>query len=81
MDQIPQVAPGKTCSCCRKTLPVQAFGRNRQTPDGLHYYCRFCAAEKQRAWTQRYPEKAKAVRLAYLDRIRKLNGDRDPYAA
>lgn len=70
----------KTCSCCRLPKPLAAFGRNRQTVDGLNYYCRSCAADKQAAWTKANPKKAKASKDKYLDRIRATNALRgDPH--
>ena len=71
----------KTCSSCGENLPLSAFGRNRQAPDGLHYYCKSCAASRQRRWAKANPDKVKAMRADYLQRIRALNQGRDPYAA
>lgn len=71
----------KTCSACGKTQPVVAFGRNRQSLDGLHYYCKACAAARQRQWAKANPEKVREMRAAYLTRVREMNDGRDPYAA
>ena len=32
----------KRCARCRETKPTIEFGSNRNTPDGLHSYCRRC---------------------------------------
>ena len=32
----------KYCSACSETLPVDAFGKNRYYPDGLHSRCKAC---------------------------------------
>lgn len=32
----------KTCSRCKETKPVDDFGSNKSTPDGLSYYCKAC---------------------------------------
>lgn len=33
----------KTCSRCKLTLPLEAFGPDKRAPTGLAYYCRACA--------------------------------------
>lgn len=70
----------KHCSRCGKNLLLNAFGRNRQSLDGLHYYCKQCAAARQREWAKAHPEKVKAMRADYLRRMREQNEGRDPYA-
>jgi hypothetical protein len=70
----------KYCPDCKQTKPITGFGRNRQSPDGLHYYCRECAAERQRRWTERHPDKVRIMRQTYLTKIRSRNDGRDPYA-
>jgi hypothetical protein len=70
----------KRCSCCKNFKPLTEFGRNRQTVDGLNYYCKPCAADKQAAWVEANPAKAKAAKNKYLARIRATNQLRnDPY--
>jgi len=63
----------KTCSCCHKSKPRTEFGKNRQTPDGLMYYCRECASGKQKAFRVSNPESTKASRARYLDKLRARN--------
>lgn len=70
----------KRCPDCKKAKSIKDFGRNRQSPDGLHYYCRECAAERQRQWTALHPEKVRTMRQLYLQKIRTKNDARDPYA-
>jgi hypothetical protein len=60
---------------------VTGFGKNRQSIDGLHYYCKPCAAARQRAWAKAHPDKVRAMRADYLRRVREQNEGRDPYAA
>lgn len=50
-DEETPVTTSKTCSRCKETKPVDQFGKNKSTPDGLSYYCKAC----QKA---RYREKA-----------------------
>lgn len=70
----------KNCSRCNENLPLKNFGRNRQSLDGLHYYCRACAAARQREWAKAHPDKVKEMRAAYLRRMRDQNEGKDPYA-
>lgn len=69
----------KPCPLCKQEKPPTAFGRNRQSVDGLHYYCKVCAAARQRAWAAANPTKVKAMRAAYLQRVRESNAERNPY--
>lgn len=68
----------KHCPRCT-TLPISAFGINRQSPDGLNYYCKGCAAEKQRVWSKANPEKRKQTRQSYIQRTVTANLQRNPY--
>lgn len=58
----------KHCAQCNETLPIEAFGKNRQTKSGIAHWCRGCTAVKKREQTQR----AKA-NGTYSDRIRRQN--------
>ena len=71
--------PDKFCPSCEQSHPRSCFGRNRQSPYGLHYYCKPCAASKQRAWAKAHPEKVRAMRADYLARVYAQNANRDPY--
>lgn len=66
----------KVCSCCKESLPPHAFGSNRSTPDGLMYYCKVCAAKKQKQFRKDNPEKVRAAREKYLDSLRLKNAAR-----
>lgn len=70
----------KKCTSCKVDKQRTEFGRNCQTPDGLHYYCKTCAARRQRAWAKANADKVKQARADYLERIRAANAKRDPYA-
>lgn len=65
--------PNKTCSSCGRDKPISEFGKNRQTPDGLMYYCRTCAADKQRAYRVANPQAAMEAKRRYLDKLRAKN--------
>jgi len=68
----------KTCPTCVEK-PITEFGRNCQSPDGLHYYCKACAALRQKQWRLENPEKARQSRAKYLQQVRALNQQRNPY--
>jgi hypothetical protein len=70
----------KVCTECKVRLPLHAFGRNRQSSDGLHYYCRTCAAKRQQRWAKKNPDKVKEMQQRYLARMHARNAERDPYA-
>lgn len=42
-DQVVASDGMKTCCRCRRELPVSAFHRRSQSPDGYNYYCKDCA--------------------------------------
>ena len=69
----------KHCPSCEETKPVAEFGRNRQSIDGLHYYCRACAAARQREWAKDNPEKVKEMRQRYLRAMHAKNEGVNPY--
>jgi hypothetical protein len=62
----------KTCPGAKPrpahTEPVSAFAADKNRPDGLFVYCRKCAAQKQREWRERNPDKVRAARLKYRTR-------------
>lgn len=66
----------KTCPACDRTLPIEEFGNNRQTPDGLMYYCRSCAADKQREYRKANPDAAAKAKAKYLAKVRARNDAR-----
>jgi hypothetical protein len=69
----------KLCTRCKVTKPVHEYGRNSQAADGLHYYCKTCAAIKQRLWAEHNGEKMKQVRKRYRDKLATQAKNRDPY--
>ena len=36
----------KACSRCKEDKPLSEYGKHRGRKDGLHYYCRQCARDK-----------------------------------
>lgn len=55
----------KTCPRCQKLKPLTSFGSNAAAPDGKAWYCKPCAAEKQREWKMKNPRKVKKWRISY----------------
>lgn len=61
----------KTCTKCRKALPVEQFYRRSNNKTGLHYWCKTCfkenAAVSGVSWRKRNPAKIrdKALRSLY----------------
>lgn len=62
-------ATSKYCPHCTGTLALTAFGVNTQSIDGRHYYCRECAAEKQRLRYYADPAPIRAQKKKYRDKI------------
>lgn len=67
------MATYKTCSSCARRLSVAKFGRNLSAPDGLSWYCRECANEKQREWKAANPKKVRKWQEDYRRRNREKN--------
>lgn len=63
----------KICSCCGHAYPIEEFGKNCQSPDGLAYYTRKHAARKQREFRLANPDSTKAAREKYLAKVRARN--------
>jgi transposase-like protein len=69
----------KKCPDCKDPQPLRAFGRNRASKDGLHYYCKKCAAKRQKKWAKDNPDKVKSMRASYTKKVHDQNAERDPY--
>ena len=50
----------KPCSGCDEVKPVDEFGKNKSTSDGLQDYCRTCSYARTRASRKKNPEKYRA---------------------
>lgn len=69
-DTTANVSDEKVCTCCRRTLSRTNFGINRATKDGLAYYCKPCAREKNRAHRMRDPEAQNRYAATYREKNR-----------
>ena len=41
----------KTCTKCGRILPITEFSKNRQSPDGLQYWCNPCKNKRDYSYT------------------------------
>lgn len=69
----------KTCTFCKHRKPLLDFGRNGSAKDGLHYYCKMCAALKRKAWYELNKPKAITSMRKWKARTKEANQERDPY--
>ena len=65
----------KRCTKCKEVKPLEFFGKQSKSKDGLRYYCKACSNASNKAWRETNPEKGKAASKAW----NKANPDR--YAA
>lgn len=69
----------KTCSRCHESKPLDAFGVDRSTKDGLNRRCRECtnssSREKNQKWRKANPEKrreqSRKYRAAEPEKVRR----------
>lgn len=66
----------KRCPRCDQTLPRAAFHRNAAKADGLALHCRTCAAEFQREYRARHPDKSRELGRLNMQRRRESDPDR-----
>jgi len=60
----------KRCAKCGQILPVESFGRNTRSSDGLKSYCRDCENENTRAWKAKRDEgRRKSLTVVPLDEL------------
>ena len=62
----------KVCTRCGRSYPNtrEHFHKNKQTGDGLHYYCKECRRKEKSKWLNSKPEKR---RLYYRTQKEKNN--------
>lgn len=73
----------KVCSVCKKEKNISDFGFNKNSPDGLSYFCKSCNVSKATQWAKNNPEKRKNARKNYIikypekvnEQIRKWNSN------
>jgi hypothetical protein len=61
----------KRCSVCKRVKPLSDFGVRSVSPDGRHPWCRSCARDYRRRWTESNREVYRASQRAYRRRNRK----------
>lgn len=62
----------KVCSCCKKELPLNMFGKNKAMSDGLGYYCKNCVNKHVKVYQE--SDKGKKQIKEYYDRTRNTFG-------
>jgi len=60
----------KRCPDCERTLPRTAYQPNRVASDGLQSICRKCAAQRNREWQLKNPDKVRKAQRAVMRRRR-----------
>jgi hypothetical protein len=63
----------KRCSNCKVDKNLSEFSINRSTPGGYHYYCKICAALKNKEWRDNNPDKCKVSRKKYVEKVKREN--------
>lgn len=56
---MPDICVTKRCSNCKITMALSGFHKNRARSDGFANYCKECAADNQRQWAKKNPDKLK----------------------
>lgn len=60
----------KPCSVCKRSLPIDAYGKRKAAPDGRHYVCRECNSVAAKRWAEANPERRKQLSRESLVRRR-----------
>ena len=55
----------KTCTCCKVTKPLDAFGAQAKGKYGVTSICKPCTSERGKAWHRANRERSLANKLAY----------------
>lgn len=68
----------KTCSKCKKDLPITDFYKQSKSKDGLYQYCKKCSYEINKQFRKSYPEKIREYNVKSWNKYReaKLKGDK-----
>lgn len=57
----------KYCKRCDTTKPIGEFGKQKNRPDGLRFYCKPCNSESYKTWYYADTEKSRAVSKRWRD--------------
>jgi len=60
----------KSCSYCRKELPISLFCKDRGKKDGLHCWCKECKNLNLREWRKNNPDRKRAIAHKYLSKTK-----------
>ncbi len=78
----------KTCSKCKLTKSLGAFGRLRNSPDGLNWYCKECInlvyqdrkekhKKKMKEWREQNPDYFKKYRVVLENKEREVENHKE----
>lgn len=59
----------KFCSKCKEHHPVAEFSRNKNSSDGLSYWCRECDRRSKLKYRQRNRERLRSYTKSYVDSV------------
>lgn len=74
-EQLSFLLDEKQCPKCNKVLPIKEFYFDKQSKDGLFYYCKSCDSDRRKKWRKNNPER-QAISNKYFElkkRARKKN--------
>lgn len=66
----------KTCNFCKKTYPLGEFGKDKNSKDGISWYCKYCNRERAKKWREQNRDRARARDAAYAAANREQARDR-----
>lgn len=70
----------RVCTACGSALPLDAFHRDKRSPDGLRRQCKACRSARVRDWyaanQERQRDRQRERREKWADRIRRQDAER-----
>jgi 5-methylcytosine-specific restriction endonuclease McrA len=66
----------KTCTKCKISKPLDAFGKNKSNKDGLQYRCKVCRIDDAAAYFKKLPDEEKQKRREATTEWKKKNKSR-----
>lgn len=80
MSEILEKVGLKTCSKCKQTLPLSAFGKDKNSKDGLFTYCKLCTRARINKYNEENRDYVNEQQRQYRDENREyLNEQQRQY--